>query len=272
MHEGRNDATGVTRVMGILNVTPDSFSDGGTWLDPARAVAHAEAMIDEGADVVDVGGESTRPGATPVDADEEIRRVVPVIAAIRARRTAARISIDTSKAAVADRAIEAGADMVNDVTALGDPGMAGIVARAGVEVVLMHMRGDPRTMQRDTGYADLVGEVERFLSERMERAMSEGVAREKILVDPGLGFGKEPADNVRLVAAVPRLRALAPVVIGASRKRFVGDLTGVAAPAERIAGSIGVALAAASLGADLVRVHDVGPTRHALLTFFACRP
>lgn len=259
-------------LMGVVNVTPDSFSDGGRWFAPDLAIDHGLRLLDEGADWLDVGGESTRPGAARVPAEEELRRILPVIRGLRAARPSAVLSIDTRKATVAAQAIEAGASVVNDVGALSDPEMARTCAAAGVTLVLMHMRGQPETMQRDTAYDDLVGEVAAFLAERSARAVAAGVAPERVVLDPGLGFGKDPLDNPRLIAAVPRFRALGHrVLIGASRKAFVGRLTGVSDPALRVYGSIGAALAAAAAGADLLRVHDVRATREALAVFAACR-
>lgn len=256
--------------MGIVNVTPDSFSDGGLHADAEAAVLHALSLLDEGASIVDIGGESTRPGAHGVASDEEIRRVIPVIQGILAARPEARISVDTAKADVAVAAIGAGASIVNDVAALGDPGMAEACARTGVIVVLMHMRGDPRTMQHDTRYGDLVGEVAAFLRQRAERAMAAGIPHDRIWIDPGLGFGKAGRDNPRLIAAVPVLRELGfPVLIGASRKSFIGAITGERQADRRVYGSIGAALAAARLGADVLRVHDVRATREALEVYQA---
>jgi dihydropteroate synthase len=255
--------------MGIVNVTPDSFSDGGRHATTAAAVEHGLRLVAEGAGWLDVGGESTRPGAEPVDAVTERARVVPVIEALAAR-AGVPVAVDTSKASVAEAAIGAGARIVNDVTAFSDPAMAPLVARAGVEVVLMHHRGDPRTMQRDIRYDDLVGEVLGFLRDRVRAAIDAGVAPERVLVDPGVGFAKAPRDNPRLIAAVPRLAEIGHrVVVGASRKRFVGDLTGVADPAQRVHGSVGAALAAAALGADVLRVHDVAATVQALAVYRA---
>lgn len=252
-------------VMGIVNATPDSFSDGGRFLEPNLAVAHGLRLLGEGADLLDVGGESTRPGADPVSVAEQRRRVVPVIAGILDAAPEATLSVDTTSAQVAEAALEAGATWVNDVTALGDPDMAPLCAQAGCELVLMHMRGVPQTMQADTDYDDLIGEVEAFLSERTERAVRAGVDPARIVLDPGLGFGKAAVDNPRLIAAVPRLkRSGHRVLIGASRKRFIGSLTGVVEAAERVHGSVGAALAAASLGADVLRVHDVAATVQAL--------
>jgi dihydropteroate synthase len=256
-------------VMGIVNVTPDSFSDGGRHVGVDAAVEHGLRLLDEGADLLDVGGESTRPGATPVPAAEECERVLPVIEGLRRARPDATISIDTHKARVAAAALEAGATWVNDVTALGDPDMAAVCARAGCHLVLMHMRGTPRTMQADTAYGDLVGEVLEHLRGRLRGALDAGVSRERLLVDPGVGFGKAPGDNPRLLAAVPRFRELAPVLVGASRKRFIGALTGVERAADRVHGSVGAALAAAARGADVLRVHDVAATVQALTVFHA---
>jgi dihydropteroate synthase len=258
--------------MGILNVTPDSFSDGGRWDDLHGAVARGLELLDEGADWLDVGGESTRPNAEPVSEQDEWDRVVPVIAELHKARPDAVISVDTTRSAVASGAIHHGARVINDVSGLSDPAMAAVAARSGVTLVVMHRRGDPATMQLDTRYDDLVGEVASFLRERATYAVRMGVDPERIVVDPGVGFGKSAADNPRLVAAVPRFRALGyRVLIGASRKAFVGRLTGVEEPAERVMGSVGAALAAASLGADVLRVHDVRATRQALTVFQACR-
>lgn len=269
---GPGSGKGLTLLMGVVNVTPDSFSDGGTWFEGVAAIDHGLRLLDEGADWLDVGGESTRPGSASVAVDEELRRVVPVIEGLAKRRPNAILSVDTSKAPVAARAIDAGATVVNDVTALGDEGMAGLVARSGVTLVVMHMRGQPGTMQDDTGYADLVEEVRAFLVARAALAEAAGVARERILVDPGLGFGKASADNPKLVAAIPRFRSTGyRVLVGASRKSFIGKLTGVARAVDRVHGSIGAALAAAEAGADVIRVHDVRATREALTVWQACR-
>ncbi len=257
-------------LMGIVNVTPDSFSDGGAHLDVGRAVAHGARLIAEGADWLDIGGESTRPGAAPVRAEVEIARVVPVLRALARAHPGVPLSIDTSKATVAAAAIDAGATIVNDVTALGDPEMPSLCAAAGVQVVLMHMRGDPRTMQLDTTYEDVVHEVASMLSASVARAVEAGVPQHRVLVDPGVGFGKSGADNLRLIRAIPTLHAIGcRVLIGASRKSFLGALTGVSEPAQRVYGSVGAALAAAALGADVLRVHDVGATRQALTVFQA---
>ncbi len=257
-------------ILGIVNVTPDSFSDGGRHATADAALRHGLQLLDEGADWLDIGGESTRPGADAVGADQECDRVLPVIERILAERPQAVVSIDTSKATVAASALAAGARVVNDVTGLADPDMAATVAERGAQLVVMHMRGTPRTMQTDTRYGDLLGEVEQFLQERVGRAVAAGIPATDIVLDPGLGFGKAPGDNPRLIAAVPRLKALGHrVLIGASRKRFVGDLTGVRAASERVHGSVGAALAAAHLGADILRVHDVAATRQALAVYRA---
>jgi len=257
-------------LMGVVNATPDSFSDGGRFLRSADAIDQALRLLDEGAAWVDVGGESTRPGAAPVQADDEIDRVLPVIEGIVRARPDAIVSVDTSKAVVARRALDAGARVVNDVTALSDPDLGPLCARAGCDVVLMHSRGTPATMQQDTAYEDLVAEVETFLADRIARARRDGIAAERILVDPGLGFGKAPRDNPALIAAVPRFARLGHrVLIGASRKRFVGDLSGVPVAADRVHGSVGAALAAATRGAHVLRVHDVAATRQALAVFLA---
>jgi dihydropteroate synthase len=250
-------------IMGVVNVTPDSFSDGGQFLDPAAAIAHALELVSEGAGILDVGGESTRPGAQPVAADEELRRVLPVIEGVRS--AGAAISVDTSKASVAAAAIDAGATIVNDVTALrGDPEMAGLVADRGVECCLMHMLGTPRTMQRDPHYEDVVGEVKAFLEERIEVAAAAGIEEERLLLDPGIGFGKTVEHNLELLRRLDELVSLGrPVVIGTSRKSFLGRITGREVD-ERIAGTIATNVLAFERGARVFRVHDVAPVRDAL--------
>jgi dihydropteroate synthase len=251
-------------VMGVLNVTPDSFSDGGEFLAPGAALAHARAMIAEGADLLDVGGESTRPGADPVAAEEELRRVMPVVEAL-AGEGAVPISIDTSKAVVARAATAAGASFVNDVTALrGDPEMAAVVAAAGADLCLLHMQGEPRTMQEDPRYDDVVAEVKAFLEERLAFAVAQGVAEQRVWLDPGIGFGKTLDHNLELLRRLEEIVALGrPVVIGASRKRFIGALTG-RPEQERAAGTVAVNVMAFERGARMFRVHDVGATRDAL--------
>lgn len=253
---------------GVVNATPDSFSDGGRGTE--ACVDHALRLLDEGADVLDVGGESSRPGAAPVPVDEELRRVLPVLQGIRRARPGAVLSVDTRRAAVAREAVDAGATWVNDISGGADPDMGPLVASAGVGWVLMHLRGDFTTMQQHTAYDDLVEEVAAFLAARVQAAVAAGVARARLRIDPGVGFGKARQDNPQLIAATPRLSRVAPVLVGASRKAFIGDLTGVAAPAERVHGSVGAALAAAALGAVAVRVHDVAATRQALTVFTAC--
>ena len=249
--------------MGVLNVTPDSFSDGGRWLDPEAAVARGLEMVAEGADVVDVGGESTRPGAAPVDEAEELRRVVPVIGALAPH---VRVSVDTRKAVVAERAVEAGATLVNDVSATLD----GVAAAAGVGWVAMHMRGEPGTMQRSPEYGDVVGEVETFLAARAERARAAGV--EEVWIDPGIGFGKTARHNLALLRRIGRLVATGyPVVVGTSRKSFLGLLTAgegnVPAPVDdRLEASLATAVWAMDQGVAMVRVHDVRATVEAAVS------
>ncbi|MCC7139939.1 MAG: dihydropteroate synthase [Planctomycetes bacterium] len=248
-------------VVGIVNVTPDSFSDGGQHATPQAAVAHALALVEEGADALDVGGESTRPGATPVPADEEAARVVPVVAALRERGVALPVFVDTRKAAVAAAALAAGATMVNDVSAgLDDPAMLATAARAGAGVVLMHKQGDPATMQRAPRYGDVVEEVLAHLVARADAAQAAGVPPERIWVDPGIGFGKTFAHNEALLRALERFVATGrPVLLGASRKAFLGAITGRPV-LERLAGSLACAARAAQAGVRAVRVHDVAAT------------
>jgi dihydropteroate synthase len=252
-------------IMGVVNVTPDSFSDGGRYLDATAAVEHGLQLEAEGAAILDVGGESTRPGAAPVPQDEELRRVIPVIEGLIERGRGVRISIDTSKSGVAARALAAGATMVNDVTALrGDPAMAGVIAAAGARCCLMHMLGDPRTMQRDPHYDDVVAEVAVFLRERVAAAEAAGVQRERILIDPGIGFGKTVEHNLELLARLDELAALElPILIGTSRKSFLGRLTG-RAEHDRLAATIATNVIALLHGARVFRVHDVGSVRDAL--------
>ena len=253
-------------VMGIVNVTPDSFSDGGQYLDVPAAIAHGRELEADGAVILDVGGESTRPGAEPVSESEELRRVLPVIEGLRAAGAQARISIDTSKAAVARAALEAGASIVNDVTALrGDPAMVGVVAEHGAECCLMHMLGRPRTMQQDPHYDEVVADVKGFLEARMSFAVAHGVAEERILLDPGIGFGKTDVHNLELLGRLHELTELGrPIVIGTSRKSFLGRLTGRPVQ-DRLAATIATNVIAYERGARIFRVHDVAPVRDALL-------
>ncbi|MCL2768995.1 MAG: dihydropteroate synthase [Solirubrobacterales bacterium] len=305
------------RVMGIVNVTPDSFSDGGLFMAADAAVEHALALVREGAAIVDIGGESTRPGATPVEDREELRRVLGVVEAVAAARSGSRIetvptahpgaqssadaqispdaqssadaqisigaqssagaqiSIDTSKSSVARAALDAGAELVNDVTALrGDPAMAAVIAERGAHCCLMHMRGTPATMQADPRYGDVVEEVKRFLAERLEFATSRGIAQERVLLDPGIGFGKTLEHNLELLARLEELTELgAPLVVGTSRKGFLGQIAARAGAqeqpvgvSERLPGTIATCVMALERGASVFRVHDVAPVRAALAT------
>ena len=251
-------------VMGILNVTPDSFSDGGDYFEPDAAVARALTMVAEGADIVDVGGESTRPGAEPAPEEEQLRRTIPVIRAIRGRDPDVAISIDTRSAAVARAALEAGADMVNDVSALrDDPEMADVVAGSEAVVVLMHRRGSSVDMQEGGGphYDDVIGEIAAFLCERRDVAAARGIEGARIIFDPGLGFGKRVEHNRMILRYLHRLVALGqPVLVGASRKRFLGRGSEDDEPKERLAGSLACASIAAMAGAAILRVHDVRAT------------
>ncbi len=251
--------------MGVVNVTPDSFSDGGAFLDRDAAVNHGLRLAFEGADLLDVGGESTRPGADPVSEREELDRVIPVIEGIRAHDAAVRISIDTSKAVVAAAALAAGADYVNDVTALrGDPEMAALVAERGVDVCLMHMLGTPRTMQAEARYDDVVDDVRSFLEQRIAAAVAAGIAFERIEVDPGIGFGKTLEHNLELLGRLRELTALErPIVLGTSRKSFLGRITG-RETAERVPATLATVVMAYERGAQVFRVHDVAPARDAL--------
>ncbi len=260
-------------VFGILNVTPDSFSDGGEFLDSEDAAAHAAAMLDEGAFAIDVGGESTRPGSEPVSPEEELGRVVPVIRAILTGSPEAVVSIDTYRASTAEAALEAGASIVNDVTALrGDPRMEGLVAEAGCPIVLMHMLGEPKTMQRDPRYGDVVGEVRDFLAQRAEHALSAGVKPEKIILDPGIGFGKTLAHNLKLLNDLDALVGLGfPVLVGASRKSFLGKITGSDDPKNRLFGTVAANVVAFERGASLFRVHDILANGEALEVAAAVR-
>src|SRR3954451_9854924 len=253
----------MTQLMGVVNVTPDSFSDGGLYLDPEAAVAHGRELAGAGAEILDVGGESTRPGAEPVSAAEELRRVVPVIRGLSG--AGARLSVDTSKAEVAAAALDAGAEIVNDVTALrGDPEMAPLCAERGATVVLMHMLGEPRTMQEDPRYDDVVAEVKAFLAGRLKAAVAAGIDEERVWLDPGIGFGKTGAQNMELLRRLGELRELGrPLVIGTSRKSFIRRLDGSAA-GERLGRAAASSVLAAVEGAEVLRVHDVAEVRQAL--------
>jgi dihydropteroate synthase len=259
--------------MGVVNVTPDSFSDGARFLDAGAAIAQGRALVAEGADILDIGGESTRPGAEPVAAAEELRRVVPVVEGLAEEGLDVQISVDTYKSAVARAALDAGASLVNDVTAFrADPEMAGLVAQSGADCCLMHMLGEPRTMQQDPRYEDVVDEVRAFLEERLEFAVREGVERERIMLDPGIGFGKTEAHNLELLRRLPELLTLgAPIAIGTSRKGFLGRIIARAAGrsepvgvADRLAGTVASNVLAYERGASVFRVHEVAPVRDAL--------
>ena len=253
-----------TRVMGIVNVTPDSFSDGGDHASTDAAVAHALKLAEAGADLLDIGGESTRPGAQEVSLEEELRRVVPVIERL-ARQTGLPISVDTCKPEVMRAAVQAGAGMINDVCALRREGALDTAAALGVPVVLMHMLGEPRSMQEDPRYDDVVAQVHRFLAERIFAAELAGIPKKHLVADPGFGFGKTTAHNLELLAGLERLAELGvPVLAGLSRKRSIGELTGRQVPAERVAGSVAAHLLAAQRGARIVSVHDVAATVDAL--------
>jgi dihydropteroate synthase len=244
-------------VMGILNRTPDSFFDGGHHLDLDDAIVHAETLIEDGADIIDIGGESTRPGATAIDAAEELSRVLPTIGEIRRRWPECLMSVDTSKVEVAEAALAAGADLVNDVTAASSPGMLEVVARSGAGIVLMHMRGQPRIMQSDTTYVDVVGEVHEYLRNRAAAAVAAGIPEDRIWLDPGIGFGKDDAGNLALLAALPDLATLGhPVLIGPSNKSFIGRLSG-AEIGERLPGTLAALIPAIHLDRAVIRVHDV---------------
>lgn len=252
------------RVMGIVNVTPDSFSDGGRFIETSAAIEHGLRLVEEGADIVDVGGESTRPGAQPVSIADEIARTIPVVSALA--QAGAKVSIDTRNAETMVAAIEAGAAIVNDVTALtGDTSSLDAVAGRDVPVILMHMKGEPRTMQADPRYRDVVEDVAAYLTARLAECVKAGIAADAIVLDPGIGFGKTVAHNTALLNGLPALAALGrPLLVGASRKSFIGALAGGGSVGDRLGGSIAAALFAVSRGAQLLRVHDVAATRQAL--------
>ena len=264
-------AVTLPRVMGVLNVTPDSFSDGGRWLGREAALRHAESMIREGADIIDVGGESTRPGADAVPEQQELDRVIPVLEALAAAFDVT-LSVDTSKATVMRAAVAAGARMLNDVYALRRPGALEAAAELGVPVCLMHMQGEPRSMQAEPSYGDVVAEVEAFLLERAAAAEAAGVARSHIVLDPGFGFGKTPEHNLALLRALPRLVGAGyPVLAGLSRKRLLETLTGRPVD-QRLAGSLALAVVVARGGASIIRVHDVAETVDVLRVIAAAWP
>jgi dihydropteroate synthase len=251
------------QLMGVVNVTPDSFSDGGMFLRPERAIEHGRGLVSEGADLLDVGGESTRPGAEGVSASEELERVGPVLEGLEG--VGATISIDTSKRAVAEAGLDAGAEIVNDVTALrGDPELAGLCAARGCVVILMHMLGTPRTMQEDPTYDDVVADVKTFLAERVRFAIDSGIDERRIWIDPGIGFGKTLEHNLELLRRIGELRELGrPICVGTSRKSFIGRITGREAD-DRMGGTIASNVLALAGGAEVFRVHDVRPVREAL--------
>jgi len=259
------------KVMGVLNVTPDSFSDGGRYAGVDAALARAERMVEEGAAVVDVGGESTRPGASPVSVEEEIRRVAPVIERL-ASRIAVPVSVDTSKPGVIRAAVDAGAQMINDVRALRLPGALAAAAASGAAVCLMHMRGEPDTMQSAPAYTDVIAEVRGFLEARVAACLSAGIARQRLCIDPGIGFGKLPEHNLALLAGLAGIgEPSLPIVVGVSRKSLVGIITG-RPPAERLAGSVAFAALAVARGARIVRAHDVAATVDAVKVAAALLP
>jgi dihydropteroate synthase len=260
------------RIMGILNVTPDSFSDGGSFVQADKAIAHALHMVEQGADLIDIGGESTRPGATPVSVQQELDRVIPVIEALKTR-VAVPMSIDTSKPEVMRAAVAAGAGMINDVRALALEGAMDAAAALGVPVCLMHMQGEPAQMQIAPHYEDLIGEVKRFLADRVFAAQMAGIDRKRLLIDPGFGFGKSYEHNLALLARLRDFGAIdQPLLVGVSRKRMIGTMTGHESAADRVIGSVAAALIAAQSGAAIVRVHDVAETRDALAVLNALTP
>jgi dihydropteroate synthase len=270
-NSGKIDLAGRTALMGILNVTPDSFYDGGRRLDPGKAVAHGIQLAEEGADVIDIGGESTRPGAKSVSAEEEMERVLPVVRGLR-RSVAVPLSIDTYKAQVARAALDEGADIVNDISALRfDPDMVSLIAAARVPVVLMHMQGIPRTMQEQPRYQNVIEEVKEFLAARACFAVEAGVEPHRIIIDPGIGFGKTLNHNLTLLGGLSALAGLGqPLLVGTSRKTFIGKILGVG-PDERLEGSLAAAVAAVLGGANIIRAHDAKEARRAILIADAIR-
>ncbi len=259
-------------LMGILNVTPDSFSDGGEFLCTDRAVASAETLLEEGARIVDIGGESTRPGSEPVSSQDELRRVLPVVRGILEKHPEAVVSIDTYRASTAEAALGAGARLVNDVTALGDPRMAALLAERECPVVLMHMKGEPKGMQRNPHYEDVVREVQDFLTERVDRALRAGIAEDKIILDPGIGFGKALEHNLTLLNRLDVLVGLGfPLLVGASRKSFLGKIAGSGSPKDRLYATVATNVIAYERGVTFFRVHDVGANKEALMVAAAIR-
>lgn len=249
-----------TYLMGVLNITPDSFSDGGDYNTPEAALARAKQCVAAGADILDVGGQSTRPGAEPITLEEELRRVVPVVESIRSQLSVP-ISVDTTRSAVAQAAVEAGADLINDISGgTFDQQMLPTVARLQVPIVLMHIRGTPQTMQQLTDYEDLIGEITRFLAAQIEKAQASGIARSRLIIDPGIGFAKTHAQNLELLRRLPELGALGvPMLVGTSRKSFIGRILNQSDPKQRVWGTAASCCAAIAGGADLLRVHDVAP-------------
>ena len=263
---------GRTYLVGIVNVTPDSFSDGSKYLSSSSAVKHCMELLDFGADIIDIGGESTRPGAEAVGAEEEIRRILPVIREVRKLRGEAVISVDTMKAEVAEKALSTGADIVNDVSALrNSQNMGKVIARHNAGVILMHMRGDPKTMQSDLNYKDLVGEINSFLSDSINRAVEAGINIENIVVDPGIGFGKSHEQNIRIISEIEKFRKTErPLLVGPSRKAFIGDILGGGVPAaERVWGTAGVVAYLTIKKTDFIRVHDIKEMSQMLKTLNA---
>lgn len=257
--------------MGILNLTPDSFSDGGRYLDPEQALTHALGMVEEGACIIDVGGESTRPGAQPVSLDEELARVIPIVERL-VRTLPVPVSVDTSKPGVMREAVAAGAGMINDIMALREPGALEAAAEAAVPVCLMHMQGEPRTMQKAPSYGNLVDEVKAFLRQRMEAGMAAGIARHNLIIDPGFGFGKRLEHNLTLLKELRTFQELAvPVLVGISRKSMIGAIIGDRPVDQRLMGSIAAAVVATMEGAAIIRAHDVRETVEALKVVSAVR-
>ena len=254
-----------TWIMGILNITPDSFSDGGLYFEKDKAIKHGLRMISDGADIIDIGGESTRPGSDPVPAEEEIRRIIPVIKGLR-KRTKSLISVDTSKSEVALAAIAEGADIINDISALrNDPKMISVVAQSGVPVILMHMKGTPKTMQNDPRYENVLLEIKSFLEKKIKQAIANGIEREKIIIDPGIGFGKRFEDNLTLIRNLNEFTTLdQPILVGISRKSFIGKILDLP-PGEREEGTLASAIISVIQGAHILRVHEVAPVKRAIL-------